>query len=339
MKKILASVSLIAAMLSSISAEARQLKMSLWFSESHFMTPEVFIPFAKDVAAGTNGELEIVLFGNSVLGKISDQLMLVENGIADIAMVVPSYTAGRFPLTESGSLPFAFDNASHGGRVYRELQPYVEEEFDTVKFLFMTVNTAAALLTSKRPIDTVEKIRGARISGSGAAQQQFLAGLGAVADFMPISEKYVGLERGTIEGLLMPLASAPGYKMEEVTTFISRINYSSTPLAAIMNLDTWDSLTPEQQRAVTEASDKAQKKLGPAYDAADEEGLKILLKHGGIIADFAPAELEKLHAAAAPFWDKYLADLRKRTDKADEFIAALRVSIDRTRAVPAEPVR
>lgn len=331
-RNILGGCALAAAlMVQGTAADARDLKMSLWFGDSHFMTSEVFEPFVEQVSEATDGELTITIFGNSVLGKIADQLMLVENGIADIAMVVPSYTAGRFPLTESGGLPFAFDSASHGGRVYSELQHYVEEEFDSVKFLFMTVNTAAALLTTNRPIDSVDKIRGARLSGSAAAQQQFLASLGAVADFMPISEKYVALERGTIEGLLMPLASAPGYKMEEVTTYISRINYSSTPLVAIMNLNTWNSLSPEHQQALTDASETAQAMLGEAYDAEDANGLQILLDAGGIIADFPEEEMAKMRAAAEPFWDSYREDLRRRTDKADEFLDAFEAAIEEHR--------
>jgi len=329
--KLAAAVALAAGLMTSAEADARDLKMSLWFGKTHFMTEEVMQPFIDDVHRLSDGDLNITLYGDSVLGKISDQLMLVENGIADIAMVVPSYTPGRFPLTESGGLPFAFDSATHGGKVYNILQPYVEEEFDTVKFLFMTVNTPAALLTATKPIATVEDIRGERLSGSAAAQQQFLTSLGAIADFMPISEKYVALERGTIEGLLMPLASASGYKMEEVTKYITRINYSSTPLVVIMNQNAWDSLTPEQQAVITEASVAAQQKLGPAYDAADERGLEILLAADGELVPFAEEEMAKLREKAAPFWNSYLEDLRKRTPKADEFIAALRDAIEQTR--------
>lgn len=312
-------------------AQARDLKMSLWYGQSHFLTPEVMMPFIADVERLSDGDLTITLYPDSVLGKISDQLTLVENGIADMAMIVPSYTPGRFPLTESGGLPFAFDSATHGGKVYEELMPYVEEEFDTVKLLFMTVNTSAALLTVNTPVATVEDIRGQRISGSAAAQQQFLTSLGAVADFMPISEKYVALERGTIEGVMMPLASATGYKMEEVTKYVTRLNYSSTPLVMIMNRGTWDSLDPDQQAALTQASEVAQKRLGPAYDAADEKGLQALLAADGELVEFPSSERDKLREKAAPFWDSYQETLRKRTPNADEFIAALRASIEETR--------
>lgn len=329
--KHMAAAASLGAGLSAGAAEARDLKMSLWFGDSHFMTSEVMKPFIEDVSRITDGELNIVLYSDSVLGKITDQLSLVENGIADVAMVVPSYTPGRFPLTESGGLPFAFDSATHGGKVYEILKPYVAEEFDTTKFLFMTVNTAAALLTATKPIATVEEIKGEALSGSAAAQQEFLASLGAVADFMPISEKYVALERGTIEGTLMPLASATGYKMEEVTKYITRINYSSTPLVMIMNQDVWDSLTPEEQAAIEEASSTAQQRLGPAYDAADERGLEVLLAADGELVPFPEEEMAKLREKGQPFWDTYLVELRRETPKADEFIEALKTAIAETR--------
>lgn len=331
LRAVAGAAALAAGLVGAGSAMARDLKMSLWFGDSHFMTGEVMKPFIEDVREKSGGELNIDLYGGSVLGKITDQLTLVENGIADIAMVVPSYSPGRFPLTESGGLPFAFDNATQGGKVYKELQPYVEEEFDTVKFLFMTVNTPAALLTATTPIATVADIDGQRLSGSAAAQQEFLASLGAIADFMPISEKYVALERGTIEGLLMPLASATGYKMEEVTKYITRINYSSTPLVVIMNLDAWNSLTPEEQAVITEASEIAQARLGPAYDAADERGLEALLAADGELVPFPEEEMAKLREKAEPFWDTYTEELRAKTPKADEFIAALRATIEKNR--------
>lgn len=316
---------------SAASASAKDLKMSLWFADKHFMVEQIFRPFVEDVKKATNGEVNIVIYSSAVLGNINNQASLVENGIADIAMIVPSYTRARFPLTESASLPFAFDNAAHGNRVFAKLKPYLDEEFKDFKFLFLTLNTPGALMTATKPIRRIEDLKGTRISGSGAAQQSFLQSLGAVSDFMPISEKYVAMERGTIEGSIMPLASAPGYKYEEVTKFINRWNHSATPLVVIMNKSSWSKLKPAEQKAIDDAAAVAGKKIGPAYDAEDEVGLKVMLAKGAKVVDFPPEDMEKLKSMANPFWDQYLNDLRGKTKSADKFMADFRAAIKETR--------
>ncbi|MCB1474402.1 MAG: TRAP transporter substrate-binding protein [Rhodobiaceae bacterium] len=309
------------------SAQAKELKLSLWFGDTHFMTSKLFKPFAENVKKYSNGELDVVIYGSSALGKINDQASLVENGIADMAMIVPSYTRGRFPIVEEGSLPFAFSSATEGNKVWAQLKPYLEEDFKDFKFVFMTMNTPGAILTSKKPLAHLDDLKGLRITGSGGAQQKFLQDLGVVADFIPISERYVALERGTLDGTIMPVASAPGYKMEEVTKYINQLNFSATPLVVIMNKGTWEGLSKSQQEAIDKAAAEAFAAAGPAYDAEESASLDKLLKADGEVVNFPAEDMAKLKELVQPLWNEEQKALAGKTDKADKFFEDFRAAI------------
>ncbi|MCB1475536.1 MAG: TRAP transporter substrate-binding protein DctP [Rhodobiaceae bacterium] len=314
---------------------ARDLKMSLFVKDSHFLATKVFVPMAKNIEAFSNGELKVEVFASGVLGKTADQLQIVENGIADMALIVPNYTRGRFPFFEAASLPFAFTSAVHGCKVFDQLrEKYLNESFDTVKPLVVCVSALSGLLTKTKQISSLDQLNGMTLRGSGNDQTKIMAEFGANTVNMPITDVYVAMERGTIDGVIMPIGSASGYKLEEIAKYYTLINFASTPLSFIMSETVWASLTPAQQEAVSKAARIAQEAMGVAYDESEEDGLKVFAAAGGKTNDLPEAEVAKLKSSAAPFWDEFEANLAKQkdADTAKAFMADFRKLIEESAA-------
>jgi len=310
------------------AAMARDLKFSLLLPEHHVFVTDVVKPFVQEVEAKTKGELKVTLFPSAVLGEGKEQLRLTETGIADIALIVPSYTRGRFPLIDAGLLPFAFDSAAQGTKVLELLRKeYIEPEFKTVKLLFPAMTSPAALLTRSKPLATLADLKGITLRGTGGAQKTLLTSLGANVVSIPASDLYVAMERGTIEGTILSLASAPGYKLEELVKYVNRINFSATPIAVVMNKATWDSLTPEQKSVVAAAAQTAAVNTGKAYDGADEEGLAKLTAKGAKVVNFPAADVARLKEVAAPEWKAWADSLPKGGVDATAFLAAFRKAV------------
>lgn len=312
-----------------LPAAAKELKFSLLVPDHHVLVTNVFKPFKEEVETATNGSLEIVLYPSAVLGAGKEQLRLTETGVADLALVVPSYTRGRFPYLETGLLPFAFDSAAHGTRVLQALRDeYIEPEFDSVKLLYAAMTSPTALLTVDTPLARLSDIEGISLRGTGGEQNAVLEQLGANLVDVPASDLYVAMERGTIEGTILSLASAPGYKLEEIVKYVNRVNFSATPITVVMNNGTWQSLTPEEQEAVAAASRHAAEATGKTYDSADEEGLAKLTANGAQVVNFPPEDVAKLKEVSAPTWDSWAATLTEKGKDGAAFMAAFRKAIE-----------
>src|SRR5699024_1830645 len=67
--------------------------------------------------------------------KAADHLDAVGSGVADIALLVPSYTPGQNPLASIESLPALWENQWAGTMAYMDLFdefPEFKEEFENV---------------------------------------------------------------------------------------------------------------------------------------------------------------------------------------------------------------
>lgn len=284
---------------------ARELKGAVYTSETHASTP-AWKKFAADLAERTNGELTLKLFFNSVLGKASDHLQMVETGVADIANIVPYYSKGRFPLAAVAELPFAFDSAIEGTVVANKLKDVLDSEFASVKLLGFVVTSPAVLLTREAPVDSLDKLDGLNIRASSGAKA--LTAFGANLVSMPVTDTYLALERGAVDGTVIPMGSMFSYKFDEVVRFVNPLNLYSFNTAQIMHGATWDSLTPEQQKIVAELSAEMVLDFARAQDASTAEAAEKLKAKGIEIVGLPAADLEKLHEAAAPQWQAWVAE-------------------------------
>ncbi|MEZ5658442.1 MAG: TRAP transporter substrate-binding protein [Burkholderiaceae bacterium] len=321
------------AIASSAMAEPRELKFSVYNAETHWLVSDVFKPFAADVEKFSNGELKVNVMAGAVLGGAREQLGLAEKGIADIAFVIPSYTRNRFLYTEAGLLPFAFDSAEQATNAMSSLRDkYLNAEFDSVKLLMVGTTSPSALVTTV-PVNSLADMKGLNLRGAGGAQTAMLKEVGANVLSMPVSDAYLAFQRGALQGTIIPLASAPGYKFHEVVKFVNPLNFSVTMTAIVANKDTWASLTPSQQAAIEKAADVARVNQGKGFDREDSTGLKTLEDAGSKSTRLPAADKAKLAEIASPLWDEWVKAADKRGLKAEQFMKDLRA------AIAANPVK
>lgn len=309
-------------------AAERDLKFSVYVADHHWLVGTVFKPFVDDVAEFSNGEVKVTLFTGGVLGSAKEHLQLAESGVADIAFIIPSYTRNRFPYSEAGLLPFAFDSAIQGTKVLQSLRDkYLDAEFDTVKLLFIGATSPSALVTTK-PVKDLDDVRGMNLRGAGGAQTAVLKDVGANVVTMEVSDAYLAFQRGALEGTIIPLASAPGYKFEEVIKYVNPINFSVTPIILAANLKTWNSLSEEHKAALRKAADRAAENLGRGFDDQDKDGLTIMKKAGAEVTALPADDIATLKKTAAPLWDEWAEQAKGRGLEAGQFLKDFRAATE-----------
>ena len=145
-----------------------ELKFASLLPAMHHEQMEVFVPFAKEVEERTNGRVKVSLYPSEALCKAKDLYDCALQGVSELTHFVPSYTAGRFPLTTVMELPIGVPSAKVGTQVIWDLyEKHLKTEYAGVKILSLWTNQPAHIFTSKKPIKTLEDLRGLRIRSPG----------------------------------------------------------------------------------------------------------------------------------------------------------------------------
>ncbi|HPQ94083.1 MAG: TRAP transporter substrate-binding protein [Thiothrix sp.] len=288
-------------------AMAKDLKFSIFLPDGATVVQRALLPYAKKIEEVTNGELTVTPYTGSALGGGAEQLSLVETGVADIAFIVPSYSRGRFPVTELGLLPFAFNSGLQGGHVLRAMyDDYMQEEYEGLQMLLLGVTAPSAILTTNVALASLDAMKGVKLRGTGGSQNAVLEELGINLVSLPISEGYLAMERGVIQGTILPLSSAPGLKLEEIIKYVNEVNFSATPVLVAMNIDVWESLTPKQQEAIDALSAEYSDILSLAYDNDVDRGRTVLAEAGAKTVNFSAEDIATLHNMASPIWSEWI---------------------------------
>jgi TRAP-type C4-dicarboxylate transport system substrate-binding protein len=150
-------------------------------------------------------------------------------------------------------LPLGVPSAKVGTQVIGDLyDKYLKSEYPGVKMLSIWTIQPAQIFTTKKPIKTLEDLRGLRIRSPGPLQTITLKELGAAPISMPASDLYDALQRGMVDGGLFDFAALKGFRFVEVVKYSTLANLYVLPMVFAMNLKTWNSLPPDIQKILEE---------------------------------------------------------------------------------------
>lgn len=274
-----------------VAQESINLRFSSFTPPMHFMNAKVFTPWIDMVDKKTTGKVKIKLFPGAALGKPPDQYDMAVKGVADITWGICGYTPGRFPLATVMDLPFMVPTAEIGSRVAQKLYDNgtVASEFKNVHLLMLATPPPMDIHTSKKLIKVVEDIKGVKVRIPSPAIGKLIEKWGALGVGMPITEAYLSLERGVVDGVIMDPLTFWGFKMNEVTKHHTRLAVSTSLVFMAMNKGTWDKLPKDVQKVFTELSGE--------WLSADFHG-KIATEE--VAASWARLEKEEKHTVYSP---------------------------------------
>ena len=110
-----------------------------------------------------------------------------------------------------------------------------------------------------------------------------------------------------VEGILSPVEVQKGFKLAEVTKYITNCNFVGYTNVeyVVMNLQKWNSLPADVKKIFDELGPKWTIVHGKIWDSFDEEGLAYARKHGNEMIDLPDAEKVKWKKAVQPIIDEY----------------------------------
>src|SRR5690606_35882949 len=86
------------------------IRYSPWLPPGHAVHEGLLRPWAAEVEKLTEGRVQIEFLPKAV-GSPAAQFDVVRDGLADMGVILPGYTPGRFPLLDMGELPLLSSDA------------------------------------------------------------------------------------------------------------------------------------------------------------------------------------------------------------------------------------
>jgi TRAP-type C4-dicarboxylate transport system substrate-binding protein len=315
---------------SSPAAESIELKLAHFVSPQHVQHQESFLPFAQNVEKLTQGRVRIKVYAGGALGGPLQLPDVVRTGIADMAFIVPSYTAGRFPRSSVLDLPFLADQALKATRIFYDFyDPYLADDYRDYKVLWFYSSDPGQLFTATGPIKTLDDLKGKKIRSPSTAMSDALGLLGAHPVSMPISELHSALDKRVIDGMLSPTTAIQDFKLYDQIRYGTRINMFSSLLMVVMNKERFASLPDFARKALDEASGKSWGlRAAGIYDRLDAEVTAKLKTSGRVLLEtISSAERQRFLERLKPMDADWAAQQADRHIPAHEILTAMHAAM------------
>ena len=285
-----------------VIAETGTIKLIFAHSNSsmHDQHTKVFVPWAKQIEALSNGEIKIELRPESM--KDSEVLPLLKLGAIDIGWNVRAFNAGDFPLSSVFELPFMIKNGEQGSLAFWkaiEKSPVLANEYAKIKLLAVSVNTPSAFNSSKKPIRSLNDLKGIamyfpnRIAGNameifGVAKSK-ITNIG-INDFAP------GMSLGLFDAIPLPAEALPLFKLDSIVKYYTDVAFSSYTFWMAMNLKKYNALPKRVQKILDDTTGEVlSRKMGLVFDRSSAGVLDFLIRKKGIEHIVLPeVEMQKM---------------------------------------------
>ena len=235
------------------------------------------VKFADLVKERSNGEIEIKVFPNGVLGGEREMLEQVQNGALEITKASASPLETFSPDYKVFNLPFVFRDRAHFFNVLTS--PVGESILASSKkkgFIGLAYyDSGARSFYGKKAINTPDDLKGLKIRVQQSPTTiKMIQAIGATPTPMAWGEVYPALQTGVVDGAENNVTALTNGRHGEVCKFYSETEHQIVPDVLVMSSQRWDSLKKAHQDIIKKAavdSYEYQKSLWGAFEKVERE--------------------------------------------------------------------
>ncbi len=266
--------------------------------------------FAELVSEKTGGAITVEVYPSSQIASGTKAVEFVQMQTLDMDLAATTSLINFAPIIGTLDMPFLFDNKDE---VFKILDGPIGDEFEAaaensgIKILSWFDNGFKNVSNSVHPIAGIDDYKGLKIRTSESeVYLKLYEALGAVPTAMAVGEVYTAIQTGVVDGQDNTTANFVKNKYAEVQKYFSVTNHIYTAEPLVINLNKFNSLTEDQQKALLEAAQEAAAYERELSIAAEESDLQTIRDAGievTVVTDKAP-----LIEAAQTVYDAYEAD-------------------------------
>lgn len=215
--------------------------------------------FEKLVEEKSNGEINIEIYPNGILGSEREVIELTQTGAIDIAKVSTGALESFNKQYTAFGIPYVFDGLEHYYEVMdnREIMDELYESTSESGFMGLTYYDSGvrSLYTKNKPIMHPDDLKGLKIRVMQSPTAiRMIELLGGAATPMSFGEVYTGLQQGVIDGAESNETALTTNKHGEVAKDFSYNEHTIVPDLTIMNSKLYSSLSDDHKDIIKEAA-------------------------------------------------------------------------------------
>jgi len=277
--------------------------------------------FAKRANARLGGKAKVVVYGSSQLGGDKQMLQKLKLGTLDMALpsTVMSSESDLFGLFE---MPYLVKDRDHMKRIeqkifWSKLEPSVEAK--GLKILAVWENGFRQITNNKHPIVVPADLQGIKLRvPKGEWRVKMFKAYGANPSPMGLSEVFVALQTGAMDGEENPLVQIYSQKFQEVQKYLSLSDHVYTPAYLTVGLKHWETLPPDVRKILEETAREVQ---GFVYQSAEKFDNELVDKMKAAGMKVNTVDKAAFVKASKPVYEEFGREVKGGKELVDEALA------------------
>jgi len=279
------------------------------------------VEFAKRVKEKTGGKVVIQVYGASQLGDDTELMQKVKLGTVDMALpsTVMSSVVPAFGLFE---MPYLVKDRDHMKRIDKEivwptLVPIAEKA--GYRILATWENGFRQITNNLRAIKVPGDLKGIKLRvPKGKWRVRMFQAYGASPSAMGLSEVFVALQTGVMDGEENPLTQIYTSKFQEVQKYLSMTEHVYTPAYVVTSPRKFDALPEALRKQIQQAAQETQTFVYQTGAKMDDELLGKLKKAGMQVNE---ADKQAFQKASKPVYDDFSTEIPNGKQMIEKAIA------------------
>jgi len=254
--------------------------------------------FAAEVEKRSKGELKFQIFPSSSLVKATAQFSALRKGTLDMSVLPLAYGGGEVPEVNLTLMPATITSYEQAYRwkdapIGKELEKILDAK--GIKIITW-VWQAGGMASNSKAVVSPDDAKGLKIRGGDRTMELALKEAGASVVSLPSSEIYTAMSSGVIDAAMTSSTSLISYRLYEQSKFVTSarnrtIWFMFEPL--LISKDTWNKLTPAQQKIFAEVGASLEKFAIEAAKADDQKLAEVYAKAGVKVVDMDEATFNR----------------------------------------------
>lgn len=264
----------------------------------------------------SQGKVKIRPFWAGALYKPKESALELSKGVADIGDISGAYAPMGFDFEKSMRMVFwGVNDKQLSRRIYLDVLakfPELTQEFTKagIKVMAYASIPPYQLLLSKKPIKTVDDLKGMTFKATGDLAK-IATSLGGEGIVMPMSESYTALQKTTIDGAFAPYETLKSFRFGEVVKYAVELDIGSAPAGHWgFCLDSWNKLPADVQKVFENNVDWFGSKIEELVFAGEAEGINFAKENKVEFIKLPQKDLDKIYATV----DKIIVDKMAELD-------------------------
>jgi TRAP-type C4-dicarboxylate transport system substrate-binding protein len=233
--------------------------------------------FAERVAEKTGGMLTIEVYPSGQLGTMQERIQGISMGTVDMGAEAEMFMDSVIKDYAILSTPFLFTREELKTLpLINDLREQARQKSGIRTLPGIGFRPPFHLFTKGRPVYTPDELQGLKVRVWGGAVVQVWNGLGATGVMTNWSDVYLSLAQGIADAIFHSTATVYEAKLHELMDYCMMIDALALTDATWINDKLFNSLPPEYQKALEEASIESADWQTENFMKADDEARKVM---------------------------------------------------------------